>query len=315
MPVGGGKDGAVTLELLKETNIKLRPFLLNPKKEQRDVLEAAGIKNPVIVERTIDPKLLELNRKGYLNGHTPFSAYLAFLTTLAAALFGYKYIALSNEESSNEGNLRYLGKTINHQYSKTYEFEENFREYCEIYLSPDIEYFSFLRPLSELQIAKIFARYPQYFPAFLSCNTAHKTYSGTKHPERTWCKTCPKCLFVFAILYPFVPSQTLVETFGGNLFENPALIPLMQELTGEKRFKPFECVGTAKESIAAFFLSAKKAEREDGELPGLLVYFKKRILPRRKNIAKTAARILSSWNRRHFLPAQFEDILKKHAQS
>ena len=112
----------VTLELLKRGEQDVIPFLLNPKKEQEEILKIAGLKNPIIAIRTIDPRLLQLKGKGYLNGHTPFSAYLAFLSVLCATLFDIKYIALSNERSSNEGNVRYLGKTINHQYSKSFEF-------------------------------------------------------------------------------------------------------------------------------------------------------------------------------------------------
>jgi hypothetical protein len=209
VPVGGGKDAMVTLELLKKGRQHVIPFLLNPKREQEQILKIAGLKNPVIVTRTIDPKLLELNRKGYLNGHTPFSAYLAFLGALCAILFDYKYIALSNERSSNEGNVEYLGKTINHQYSKTYEFEKKFRQYSKKYLAQDLEYFSFLRPLYELQIARIFAHYPKYFSAFLSCNEAHKTKSGTRKPTKKWCGKCAKCLFVWISLYPFVSEKQI----------------------------------------------------------------------------------------------------------
>src|SRR3989344_9044657 len=246
LPIGGGKDAIVTYEILKQAGHNVRPFILNPKKEQLAILRVAKANSPIIVQRTIDPKLLELNRKGYLNGHTPFSAYLAFLCTLCAALFDYKYIALSDERSSNEGNVEYLGHTVNHQYSKSFDFEKKFRAYSKKYLVINAEYFSFLRPLYELQIAKIFAHYPKYFSAFLSCNEAHKTASGSKKPTGKWCGKCSKCLFVFASLYPFVEEKQLVNIFGANLFEDQSLIPLMEELVGERSFKPFECVGTTK---------------------------------------------------------------------
>jgi len=258
VPVGGGKDAVVTLELLKKAKMPIGPFLLNPKPQQKKILSLAKVQNPIIVERTIDPKLLELNRKGYLNGHTPFSAYLAFLTTLIAVLFDYKYIALSNERSSNEGNVKYLGKIVNHQYSKTFEFEKKFRMYSKKYLAKGIEYFSFLRPLYELQIAKIFSRYPKYFPAFLSCNEAHKTRSGSKKPTGKWCGKCAKCLFVFLILSPFAGQKQTVRIFKKNLLEDKKLKPLLEELTGKKRFKPFECVGTVAESRAAIALQKQK---------------------------------------------------------
>lgn len=282
VPIGGGKDAAVTLELLKKAGIPVQPFLLNPKPEQRKILALAKAKHPIVAERTIDPRLLELNRKGYLNGHTPFSAYLAFLSLLCAALFDAKYIALSNERSSNEGNVKYRGKNINHQYSKSYDFEKKFRAYSRTYLVKGAEYFSFLRPLYELQIAKIFARYPKYFPAFLSCNEAYKTKSGSKKPTGKWCGKCPKCLFVFLILSPFVTKKQMKTIFKGNLLRDKKLKPLLDELTGKKRFKPFECVGTAKETGVALLLL------EGDSHP-----------------------MLYSWNKLHFLPERFKTILKR----
>ena len=279
VPIGGGKDAIVTLELLKKAKVPLRPFLLNPKKEQLDIIAQAKVQKPIIVKRTIDPKLLELNRKGYLNGHTPFSAYLAFTATLTAMLFDYKYIALSNERSSNEGNVKYLGKTINHQYSKSYDFEKRFRQYSKEYLASNVEYFSFLRPLYELQIAKLFSSFKKYFPVFLSCNEAHKTKSGKREPTGTWCGACAKCLFVFIMLTPFAGEKETVGIFKKNLLKDKKLKPLLDELTGKKRFKPFECVGTIKEVNVALAL-------------------------------KNDHPMLHSWNAKHFLSKKFERILK-----
>lgn len=305
IPIGGGKDAIVTLELLKKVKHKIRPFILNPKKEQREILKIAGEKDPIIVDRKIDAKLFELNRKGYLNGHTPFSAYLAFLSVLAAALSDYRYIAVSNERSSNEGNTTYKGKVINHQYSKSFEFEKKFRAYATRYLIKEVEYFSFLRPLYELQIAKIFAKYPKYFSAFLSCNEAHKTQSGTKKPLGKWCGACPKCLFVFMTLYPFVEEKKLIAIFKKNLFEDKSLIPLLEELIGKRGVKPFECVGTKQESIAALYVSMIKKEKH---LPVLLQYAKTHVF---KNSNISSHKILRSWNPHHFIPAQFARLLKK----
>lgn len=262
VPVGGGKDSPVTLESLKKQKKEIRCFGLNPTDSAEKIIKIAGFKNPIIVERKIDKKLLGLNQKGFLNGHTPFSAYLAFLATLTGVLFDYKYIALSNEKSASEGNIKYLGRVINHQWSKSFEFEKKFRKYSKKYLAKNIEYFSFLRSLSEIQIAKLFSKYPKYFPVFLSCNEAYKTVSGTKKPAKKWCGKCSKCLFVFTVLYPFIEEKKLIRIFGKNLFEDKSLLPVMEQLTGRRGFKPFECVGTKKESKLAFELSLKKALRQ-----------------------------------------------------
>ena len=305
--MGGGKDAIVTYEILRQAGQNIRPFVLNPRKEQLAILKLAGEGNPIIVQRTIDPKLLELNRKGYLNGHTPFSSYLAFLCTLCAAVFDYKYIALSNERSSNEGNVEYLGHAINHQYSKSFEFEKKFRVYSKKYLARGIEYFSFLRPLYELQIAKLFARHPEYFGAFLSCNEAHKTASGSKKPTGKWCCKCSKCLFVFASLYPFVETKQLLNIFGSNLFEDQALIPIMEELVGDRRFKPFECVGTTKESLAAFYLSLRKTHPP---LPALLKHFRQHIAKKHPDLYQSSKKIMSSWNTQNFVPKSLDTALR-----
>jgi hypothetical protein len=315
VPIGGGKDSVVTLEILKRAGKKINCFSLNPTEAAQKIMKIAGCEKPIIVERKIDPKLLELNQKGFLNGHTPFSAYLAFLSVLCAVLFDYKFIAFSNEQSSNEGNVKYLGQIINHQYSKSFDFEKKFREYSQKYLTSGVQYFSFLRPLYEIQISKIFSKYPQYFNAFLSCNEAYKTYSGIKLPTKKWCRKCPKCLFIFASLYPFI-GEKAIKIFGKNLFENENLLPLMLQLIGERKFKPFECVGTKKESQIAFYLSLKKAKKKAEKTPFLLNYFEKKIMnspPRR--ISSISERFLRGWNKNHFLAKNFEEILKKTIKS
>jgi len=322
VPVGSGKDSVVTLETLKKAKKDIQCFSLNPTEAAERITKIAGCRSPIIVQRKIDEKLLKLNRQGFLNGHTPFSAYLAFLSVLVATIFGQKYIAFSNERSSNEGNVKYLGKIINHQWSKSFEFEQKFRNYSKKYLTSGVKYFSFLRPLYEIQIAKLFSKYPKYFNAFLSCNIAYQTASGTKLPTKKWCGKCSKCLFVFAILYPFVgkknpPSRKatedkeLLKIFGKNLFKDKKLLPIMQQLTGERGFKPFECVGTKKESLIAFYLSWKKSrDRVSTKLPFLLRHFEKKILPKYPNIEKESKKLLDSWNNQNNLSKEYEKILK-----
>jgi hypothetical protein len=307
VPVGGGKDSVVTLEILKKTRQKIKCFSLNPTGASKKVMKISSCKDPLIVKRKIDPKLLRLNQRGFLNGHTPFSAYLAFLSILVAAIFKQKYIAISNERSSNEGNVKYLGKTINHQYSKSFDFERKFRKYSKKYLAKNVEYFSFLRPLYEIQISKLFSGYQKYFSSFLSCNVAHQTFSGTKKPIKKWCGNCPKCLFIFTSLYPFLDEKKLINIFGENLFKKRRLLPLMKELIGERKFKPFECVGTKKESQVAFYLSWQKArDQTPGKLPFLLEYFEKKILSKYPNLKRESKRLISTWSNQHNLPKKFE---------
>ncbi len=307
VPVGGGKDSVVTLELLKKNRVGVRPLLYNPTEQALEVVKASGLKNYIVIERKMDRKLWELNREGYLNGHTPFSAYLAFLSVVCAAIFDYKYIALSNERSANEGNVRYLGSDINHQYSKSFEFEKKFSEYAGKYLTKEINYFSFLRPLYELQIARLFSKYPKYFSVFLSCNEAYKTFSGSRKPTKKWCCKCSKCLFVFIALCPFIGKRKMVKIFGRNLLADRSLLPILQELIGEKKFKPFECVGTKDEVLVALWLTLRDHK---GERELLLTYFEKRILPKYPHMAELSKRILGSWNSENLLSSDYARSLR-----
>ena len=136
VPIGGGKDSVVTLELLRRAGKTIRPLIMNPRGATIECARVAGFSmdEVLVIRRTIDPKLLELNVQGYLNGHTPFSAMLAFYTHLAAVLSGIPNVALSNENSANESTV--LGTSVNHQYSKSLEFEDDFRNYVAHYPLP-----------------------------------------------------------------------------------------------------------------------------------------------------------------------------------
>ncbi len=264
VPFAGGRDSIVTLERLKKNN-ETALFLVNSNNQIKKIAKATGIKKRIVVKRIIDKKLLELNRDGYLNGHTPFTALLSFLSVFCAVLFDYKNIAFSCEKSANEGNVKYLGKIINHQWAKSSEFEIMFKKYCKKYLARNINYFSFLRKYTELEISKMLTKYPQYFPIFSSCNASMRI--GAK--QIRWCGKCPKCLFVYATSYPFLEKKQLLRIFGKDLFEDKKLLPLMKSLLGQGKHKPFECVGTKKESQLAFRLSLKKAKKS-GKIPYLL---------------------------------------------
>jgi len=276
VPFAGGRDSIVTLESLKKQKKEIALFMVNPTERILKTVKVSGIKKQIIVKRIIDKKLLELNKKGYLNGHTPFTALLSFLSVLCAILFDYKNIVFSNEKSADEGNLKYLGKMINHQWAKSSEFERTFKKYCKKYLVKNINYFSYLRKYGELEISKIITKYPKYFPVFSSCNASMrivKSAYAKSSGETKWCGNCPKCLFVYATLYPFLEKKDLLNIFGKDIFQNKALLPIMYDLIGQacppklgerrrRKPKPFECVGTKKESQMAFKLSLQKALRQ-----------------------------------------------------
>lgn len=265
--VGGGKDSVVTLETLEVERARDFVMIVNPKPVTRECVRLAGLGDERTVEiwRKIDPKLIELNAQGFINGHTPFSAFLAFSAYLVAGLLGLKYVVVSNEGSANEASV--AGTDVNHQYSKSFEFEQDFRWYAEKYLGVGVEYFSFLRPLNELQIAKVFARLPQYHRIFNSCN------AGSKGETWHWCNNCGKCLFAYIILAPYLYRDKLVEIFGEDLLDKAELLLTFQQLIGQAETKPFDCVGTIEEVNFAVNQVARKLQSAGEKLPQLLQYY------------------------------------------
>lgn len=261
IPVGGGKDSVVSLEVLRDGFDENVPFVMSPPIAAYDCIKVAGYNRYLEAKRVFDKRLIEMNDVGYLNGHVPFSAILAFISTLGAAMIGKRYVPLSNERSANEPSV--IGTTFNHQYSKSYEFEQDFGWYLHHYLTDDIRYFSLLRTLYEIEIGKMFSHYKQYHKVYRSCNRGKKT--------NTWCGVCPKCLFVYIILSPYIGKAELVDQFGKDLYEDESLIPIFDELIGIKETKPFECVGTIWE--VRYALNQYIEQLKGRELPKLLQYY------------------------------------------
>jgi len=257
LPIGGGKDSLVSAQILQQNNIEFTPWVVGGSVIQSQCCETIG-KNPIYIQRTLDPQLFELNTNGALNGHVPISAILAGLSICTAILTGKQNIILSNEASANHGNTTWQGLEINHQYSKSLEFEQDLKNYVDTYISPDIHYFSLLRPWSELQIAKFFGSHcwRKYQSIFSSCN--RNFHIAKKRSHKTWCGNCPKCAFVFLILAPFVGKNELIMIFGKNLFLDPSLKDTFDQLLGISGHKPFECVGETIECQQALFASLDK---------------------------------------------------------
>ena len=252
VPIGGGKDSIVSLEVLKRyPELEITTFSVNRIEAVKNVIALCEEKtDDILAKRTLDPELLRLNQEGYLNGHTPFSAIVAFSSVIAAYLNGKRYITLSNETSANESTVR--NSTVNHQYSKSFQFEQDFDWYVKTLIDSPIRYFSLLRPLTEIQIAKIFAGAEKYHPVFRSCNAGSK--------QGIWCGHCPKCLFVYIILSPFLSKESRKEIFGEDLLEKESLDRYFRELTGIDENKPFECVGTRSEVLASLKYLVRKHE-------------------------------------------------------
>lgn len=252
--LGGGKDSLVTLELLKDGadittwNSGHNPQLIT------GIIEKSEVPH-VYVRKFVDPKLFEMIKRGEaMGGHIPFSAVIACLGTVVAILTGRQDVVVSNEQSANEETLQYKGVSINHQYSKTQEFERDYQALLKHCFGSSLRYYSFLRPLSELRIADIFATvaFDKYKDVFTSCNRAFRFGSQGLF----WCGECPKCAFIFLALTPFVERQKLESLWEGqNLLLDPAHDDTYRGLLGIEGDKPLECVGEVKESRAAMRLA------------------------------------------------------------
>jgi len=263
VPFGGGKDAIVAGEILKKQNTEFTWFSVEAYGWRKKVLEVSGNANLLEVGRDVKKNFGKLKNIQSYNGHIPISSVYAFSAAFVAILAGYKYIAISQESSSSEGNVDYLGERINHQYSKSFEAESAIHAYFKRYFDPELEYFSILRDLNEIQIGQEFSKYPQYFPFFVSCNPGQ--YDGV------WCGKCDKCAFTFTLLSAFLEPPEVIRIWSGkNLFEDSSLLPIFKQLTGIEGVKPFDCVGTAEEVLLALFKSREKYLEQDLALPFIL---------------------------------------------
>lgn len=287
--VGGGKDSIVAMELLKEQKKEITGFILEGINESAIISKVVELANlPTLrVQRTLDPNLFQLNSTGNVhNGHIPISAIYAFVGILTAALYGYKSIVVANERSANIGNVTYLHEEINHQWSKSQEFEILFQNYVKEFMTPTLQYYSVLRKFSELKIIEMFTRYEKYFSEFSSCN---RNFAVTKSAGAKWCGECPKCAFVYAGLTAFLPRATVLSIFNKNLYADSSLITLYKQLAGLQDIKPFECVGTFDETKLALYMAYEKKEYADDPIMKMFVTD---ILPKIGDVEKLRNHIL-----------------------
>lgn len=301
IPVGGGKDSIVTLELLSKEKAHNKCYIMNSRKATLQSAHTAGYEDKDIlqIKRTLDTRMLDLNAQGYLNGHTPFSALVAFSATLIAYVNDLRYVVLSNEDSANESTVE--GTNINHQYSKSFQFEQDFHMYEKTYIDAGVSYFSLLRGWSEFQIAAYFAKQKKYHAIFRSCNVGSK--------QDIWCCNCPKCLFVYVILSPFVTIAEEIEMFKENLLEKEGLKDTLEKLIGYQKEKPFECVGSREEINIAICMCIKQMEERGEELP--LLYKHYQTLPQYLQYKDVQNPYACYFNKENLIPDAFLAYVKE----
>ncbi len=271
--IGGGKDSLVSIEALRALGVGQTVAWVGGAPLIRACAERTGL--PLMaIERQLAPALFDFNRQGAWNGHIPVTAINSAIFALAAVLTGHDRIVFSNERSASYGSLIPGTGEVNHQWSKGWDFERAFAAELHRTVAADLDYFSLLRPLSELAVARQFARLDRYDAHFSSCNRNFHLLG--ERPASRWCGVCPKCHFVFLALAPFMPKPRLTAIFGRNLLDDANLAPGFDALIEYRDHKPFECVGEARESRAAFAaLAASPAWREDA----LVARFAREIQP------------------------------------
>ena len=271
--IGGGKDSLVSIEALRAEGVAQTVTWIGG--SQLIAACAAHTGLPTLnIGRQLAPQLFDLNRQGAWNGHIPVTAVNSAIMAFAAVVLGVDQVVFSNERSASYGSIIPGTGEVNHQWSKGWAFESAFGAHLQSHVAADLQYYSLLRPLSELAVARQFAKTDRYDAHFSSCNRNFHILG--ERPTSRWCGVCPKCHFVFLALAPFVPKVRLVGIVGRNLLDDPAQTAGFDALLEYQDHKPFECVGEGRESRAAMAALAQRPEwREDA----LVARFAREIAP------------------------------------
>jgi len=261
--IGGGKDSIVAGELLKKANISVDGFVLATNKNEGQARPVADKMNLdlLAINREIDPKILEINKlDDAMNGHVPISLIFALTGCLLATTSGSKYVIVANESSASIPQIN----EVNHQWSKSLEFERLFQAYIHTQISPELHYTSVIRPLSSVAVSKIFSRHPGYFEVFSSDNSHFKINNDQQNPR--WSQDSPKSLSSFILLAPWLDDESLIRIFSKNLLDLEDLKELFLSLLGANDKPVLDCVGTPSELRVCLSMLASQNRLEQSAL-------------------------------------------------
>jgi hypothetical protein len=232
---GGGKDGVVAIDIATHIGLTIELFSSGDASSRRDIAQESGLSS-VLVDRITDGYV---KSHAKYKGHKPMSLYVAFVSARAAYLYEKSYVISANEYSASFANLEKDGVEVNHQYTKSADFERQLTDFM-LHQGLPVKYFSITRQLYELQVLKIFAEQNEsYHNVFLSCNEGME--------EGVWCKKCPKCAFVIGAMYLFNPTSSRRVWGEPEQVFDEVLTGQVVELVNPD-IKPLECIGTTGEN-------------------------------------------------------------------
>jgi hypothetical protein len=291
---GGGKDTAVAAEMVRGAGASFRWLTVNEKPAQRELRAASGAPSGVQVKGGWE-KLPPVGAFRY-QGMPPVLLFYDLAAVMAAHMAGASAVAVANERSADFGNLEYRGLEVNHQYTKSHAFESGLAAWLQGPLRSGVAFFSPLRPLYELQVARAFASLRAYHAHFMSCNV------GQTGGRKQWCGRCAKCAFAALILSPFVRAEEVPAIFGRDFLDDPALLPTFLEIAGLEGHKPFECVGRPDEALAAV-----EAWPEGRPQPLAVRELRARVPEERRRAA--AQEVLGAWGPAGLIPEPLQQPL------
>jgi len=255
--IGGGKDSIVAGELLKQIGVPVTGFVLATGEvlgQTQAVSDVMGI-NLLPIKRLIDREIIEINTlDGATNGHIPISFIFGLIGATTALSNNSAYVIVANEASSSIPHATHENMEVNHQWSKSIEFERLFQDYLHTYVSSEMYYFSAIRPMPTLAVASKFVEYPEYFEVFTSDNSLFRIAANERtHPR--WSLDSSKSLSSFILLSALLSEEQLLMIFGHNFLDDSSLQDSFSAIMGENGKVVLDCVGTPEELRA----SLKKA--------------------------------------------------------
>ncbi len=264
MAFGGGKDSYVAIDVIEASGPQPELVTVALSDRVAKTIQATTTRPLTIIRRSLDPKLIEANRQGALNGHVPVTAINSLILLLYAYLIGAPRVVFANERSAEEATTQVGDYAVNHQFSKSLQAEKLLRA-ALVEAHVDVDYFSVLRPFSELWIARRLSGMADALRLFRSCNR-NFVQADADAPARAWCGQCAKCAFTALITAPFLARGESEAVFGGDILDSPAAVDHIAATLGLGHVRPWDCVGGVMETAATLHHLASASRWADARV-------------------------------------------------